>query len=201
MKGKNISEILAEFLPMLEIENWLEKVGNFSSEEIFAPFEVKNITDPSKIKESIMSADFENLDLEVRNELFAFSDNQIRDLDINLLSEAVRDEFFKKRSYLEQKLRAKNLPTEIFDYVLLGIVMGAFMEFYIQREKPKMPIDFNRNLLKILNLGYLPCGWEPKKSSETALYNPLTFIEDSLLQTQNKKVKPFDYQSGILFVW
>ena len=63
----------------------------------------------------------------------------------------------------------------------------------------EMLIDFNRNLLKILNAGYLPCGWKYSFAQEDQSYNPLTYIEESLEENLNGFEKSFNYSAGSLY--
>ena len=55
------------------------------------------------------------------------------------------------------------------------------------------------NLLKILNLGYLPCGWKANAQKLRQDYNPIAFVGDSV-KRQNNAAK-FSYDDGELYVY
>lgn len=84
----------------------------------------------------------------------------------------------------------------------MPIIVRAFQESVLMQLNHKVAIDFNRNLLRILNPGYLPCGWlySVAAPTETA-YNPMTYIADAAQTVARYANRPFDYQSGTLYVF
>ncbi|MDO5105930.1 hypothetical protein [Capnocytophaga sp.] len=192
-----IEQSTERFFAEIPFENWLGNVGKFPTDShVFSPFLVENVGDAQKVKTSIDSIAWENFDLDNRNALFAFADKHFKNLNTNDLTMVAVQKLNLKKSVLEQKIREKQLPDQVFDFVLLGVVMSAFMEFFMQEQNPKMPIDVSRNLLKILNLGYLPCGWKPQKETSEIAYDPIYFVTDNL-----QKSALFDYKSGVLLVF
>ena len=101
-----------------------------------------------------------------------------------------------KKERLIQDIRTCGLPIEAYDYSVFSIVLRAFQECGIRKICPNFRIDFNINLLKILNLGYLPCGWKHNSPKPKQAYNPITFVGDSV-RRQDK----FSYDGGILYVY
>ena len=101
-----------------------------------------------------------------------------------------------KKDHLIQDIRARGLPTETYDYSVLPIVLRAFQEYGIRKICPNFHIDFNTNLLKILNLGHLPCGWKYNTPKLRHAYNPITFVDDSV-RRQDK----ISYGDGALYVY
>lgn len=197
-KTKTTIEQSAErFFAEIPFENWLSNVGNFPIDsQVFSSFLMENVGDAQQVKTSIDSIVWENFDLDNRNTLFAFADKHFKNLATNDLATIATQKLNLKKSVLEQKIREKQLPDQVLDFVLLGVVMSAFMEFFMQEQNPKMPIDVSRNLLKILNLGYLPCGWKPQKETLETAYDPIYFVTDS-----PQKSALFDYKSGVLLVF
>lgn len=114
--------------------------------------------------------------------------------DTNLLARAVTHAFDAHKPYLRQKISAKQLPEKVWSHVLRGIVISAFMEFFMHGAKPEMRMDVGGNLLAILNTGYLPCGWLPHTPYHEGGYNPVSFAKDTSLSN-------FDYHSGVLLVY
>ena len=101
-----------------------------------------------------------------------------------------------KKDHLIQDIRAYDLPAETYDYSVLPIVLRAFQEYGIRKIYPNFRINFNTNLLKILNLGHLPCGWKHNVPKLRKAYNPITFVGDSV-----KRQDKFNYGDGVLYVY
>ena len=101
-----------------------------------------------------------------------------------------------KKDHLIQDIRARGLSAETYDYSVFPIVLRAFQEYGIRKICPNFCIDFNTNLLKILNLGYLPCSWKYNTPKPKQAYNPITFVGDSVSR-QDK----FSYGNGVLYVY
>ncbi|MGP1533299.1 MAG: hypothetical protein ACTTJF_04450 [Campylobacter sp.] len=95
-----------------------------------------------------------------------------------------------------QDIQTCGLPAETYDYSVLPIVLRAFQECGIRKICPNFRIDFNTNLLKILNLGHLPCGWKHNTPKLRQVYNPITFAGDSVRQRDK-----FSYGDGVLYVY
>ena len=112
---------------------------------------------------------------------------------------AVREILSPKKELLAQKILSRGLPIETYDYSVLPIVLRAFQEFGVRKFCPNFRTDFNMNLLKILNLGYLPCGWKANAQKLRQDYNPIAFVGDSV-KRQNNAAK-FSYDDGELYVY
>ena len=67
----------------------------------------------------------------------------------------------------------------ILHYIALRL--GAFLEYSINKVDENIKVDLNLNLLKIINDGYMPCGWSFKSE------DIIDFSERS-----------FDYSAGYL---
>ena len=85
-----------------------------------------------------------------------------------------------KKERLIQDIQTCGLPAETYDYSVLPIVLRSFQECGIRKICPNFRIDFNTNLLKILNLGYPPCGWEYNTPKPQQAYSPIKFVGDSV---------------------
>ena len=112
------------------------------------------------------------------------------------LAGVAREILSAKKDHLIQDIRARGLPAETYDYSVLPIILRAFQEYGIHKICPNFCIDFNTNLLKILNLGYLPCDWKYNAPKPRQAYNPITFVGDSVRQRDK-----FSYGDGVLYVY
>jgi hypothetical protein len=101
-----------------------------------------------------------------------------------------------RKARLIQDIQARSLPSETYDYSMLPIVLRAFQECGIRKICPNFRIDFNTNLLRMLNLGHLPCGWKYNAPNPKQAYNPITFVGDSV-RRQDK----FDHDNGVLYIY
>ena len=81
-----------------------------------------------------------------------------------------------KKERLIQDIQTWGLPIEAYDYSVLPIVLRAFQEYAIRKIRPNFRINFNTNLLRMLNLGHLPCGWKYNAPKPKQAYNPITFV-------------------------
>ncbi|MCP2040613.1 hypothetical protein L1281_001196 [Neisseria sp. HSC-16F19] len=195
MSTYSIDEALTVFMPTLDVSAWLNNVGTLADHsKLDSPFNIQALADAKHLESSITSADFEIFDLKTRNALFAFARQKMNGFDTNPLARAVTHAFDAHKPYLLQKISTKQLPETVWSHVLLGIVISAFMEFFMQRAKPQLRMDVGGNLLAILNAGYLPCGWLPNTPYHESGYNPVGFVKD-------KSLPSFDYHSGVLLVY
>nr|WP_314468316.1 hypothetical protein [uncultured Campylobacter sp.] len=112
------------------------------------------------------------------------------------LAGAAREILSVKKDRFIQDIRTNGLPAETYDYSVFPIVLCAFQEYGIRKICPNFRIDFNANLLKILNLGYLPCGWKHNVPKLRQTYNPITFVGDSV-----KRQDKLSYGDGALYVY
>ncbi|WP_346745652.1 hypothetical protein [uncultured Campylobacter sp.] len=101
-----------------------------------------------------------------------------------------------RKARLIQDTQTCGLPAETYDYSVFPIVLRAFQEYGIRKICLNFRIDFNTNLLKILNLGYLPCGWKHNAPKLRQTYNPITFVGDSV-----KRQDKLSYGDGALYVY
>ena len=101
-----------------------------------------------------------------------------------------------RKARLIQDTQTCGLPAETYDYSVLPIVLRTFQECGIRKICPNFRIDFNTNLLRMLNLGYLPCGWEYNTPKPQQAYSPTKFVGDSVSR-QDK----FSYGNGVLYVY
>ena len=120
---------------------------------------------------------------------------------INELAVEGKRIFDEYRNSLNSVLLRYKLKESVVDYILMPTLIRAFQEFYLSKVYKEMLIDFNRNLLKILNAGYLPCGWKYSFAQEDQSYNPLTYIEESLEENLNGFEKSFNYSAGSLYLF
>ena len=64
------------------------------------------------------------------------------------LAVVAREILSAKKERLVQDIQARSLPSEIYDYSVLPIVLRAFQEYAIRKIHPNFRTDFNTNLLK-----------------------------------------------------
>lgn len=203
----DIASASKKFKNGLNIENWLTNSGNgsdLSNTNYFDPFNVQFIKDSNQIKKLMKANSWANIDLESFNKILNFFDTcvEIQDKDvINDLAIEGHNILKSYQSIIKKKLVEKSLQKDVFDYIITPIIIRSFQEFYLHQYNNSMPIDFSSNLLKILNNGYLPCGWKTLKEQCEKDYNPITYIEDSFVESSNKSLQSFDYTSGILYLF
>ena len=137
-----------------------------------------------------------DIDLDIFAEICRFSDQILRQYSLTDDLAATARILSARKARLIQDIQTCDLPSETYGYSVLPIVLRAFQECGIRKICLNFRIDFNTNLLKILNLGYLPCGWKHNAPKPKQAYNPITFIGDSV-RRQDK----FSYDDGILYVY
>ncbi len=126
-------------------------------------------------------------------EICRFGDQILRQYSLtNDLAATAREILSTKKERLIQDIQTCGLPSKTYDYSVFPIVLRAFQECGIRKICPNFRIDFNTNLLKILNLGHLPCGWKHNVPKPRQDYNPITFVGDSV-RRQDK----YDYDDGV----
>ncbi|MDO5046848.1 hypothetical protein [Campylobacter sp.] len=169
---QNITQLKLEFESRLNTQNWLENIGkhHLNLEANFAPFQVK-FAKFECLTDLLKSDEWTNIDLEIFAEICHFTDQVLKAYSLmDELAKAAGEILTPRKAYLTQKIAKLGLPQETYDYALFPMVLRAFQEFGVSSANCRT--DFNTNLLKILNLGYLPCGWvynEPQKMSLTTL--------------------------------
>lgn len=197
----DIEGLKHEFESELNTQDWFKNVGKqpADTDQIFAPFCVK-FADFKRLSKLLKSNEWCDIDLDIFAEICRFSDKILRQYSLmDELACAVREILSPKKELLAQKILSRGLPIETYDYSVLPIVLRAFQEFGVRKFCPNFRIDFNMNLLKILNLGYLPCGWKANAQKLRQDYNPIAFVGDSV-KRQNNAAK-FSYDDGELYVY
>ena len=194
----DIEQLKSEFESRLKAQNWVKSVGKHSldADEIFAPFRIK-FAKFEQLSKLLKSNEWNNIDLDIFAEICHFSDQILRQCSLtDELAGAAREILSVKKDHLIQDIRACGLPAETYDYSVFPIVLRAFQEYGIRKICPNFRIDFNTNLLKILILGYLPCGWKHNVPKLRKAYNPITFVGDSV-----KRQDKFNYGDGVLYIY
>ena len=130
-------------------------------------------------------------------EICRFGDQILRQYPLtNDLAATAREILSTKKERLIQDIQTCGLPSKTYDYSVFPIVLRAFQECGIRKICSNFRIDFNTNLLKILNLGYLRCGWKHNAPKPWQAYDPITFVGDSVRQRDK-----FSYGDGVLYVY
>ena len=80
-------------------------------------------------------------------------------------------------------------------------LVRGFQEFYVSKLHKNMLINFNRNLIFLLNLGYLPCGWKYSPIWKNHPNNLVVHLDNSSKENLKTHVKSFDYSSGTLYLF
>ena len=194
----DVKQLKSEFEHELNTQNWFKNIGNHSLDidKNFAPFCVK-FAKFEYLSKQLKSNEWSDIDLNIFAEICRFIGQILRQYSLtDELAGAAKEILSVKKDHLIQDIRAHDLPAETYDYSVLPIVLRAFQEYTIRKVRPNFRIDFNANLLKILNLGYLPCGWKYNAPKLRQAYNPITFVGDSVRQ-QDK----FSYGDGVLYVY
>ena len=194
----NIEQLKSEFERELNTQNWFKNIGKHSldADKIFVPFCVK-LAKFEQLSKLLKSNEWSNIDLDIFAEICRFSDQILRHYSLtDELAGVAREILSVKKDHLIQDIRAHDLPAETYDYSVFPIVPRAFQEYGIRKICPNFRIDFNTNLLKILNLCYLPCGWKHNVPKLRKAYNPITFVGDSV-----KRQDKFSYGDGALYVY
>ena len=173
-------QLKSEFERELNTKNWFKNIGNHSldADKIFAPFRVK-FTKFKQLPKLLKSNEWSDIDLDIFAEICRFSDQILRQYSLmDDLAGVAREILSAKKDHLIQDIRARGLPTETYDYSVPSIVLRAFQEYGIRKICPNFRIDFNTNLLKILNLGHFPCGWKHNTPKLRKVYNLIAFVGD-----------------------
>ena len=194
----DIEQLKSEFENGLNTQNWFKSVGKhpLDADKIFVPFRVK-FAKFEQLPKLLKSNEWNDIDLDIFAEICRFSDKFLRQCSLtNELAGVAREILSAKKDRLIQDIRARGLSAETYDYSVFPIVLRAFQEYGIRKICQNFRIDFNTNLLKILNLGYLPCGWKHNTPKLQQAYNPITFVGDSV-RRQDK----FSYGDGVLYVY
>jgi len=178
----DIEQLKSEFESGLNTQNWFNNLGNHSldADKIFAPFSVK-FAKFEQLPKLLKSNEWNDIDLDIFAEIYHFSDQILRQYSLmDELAGVAMEILSAKKDHLIQDIRARGLPAETYDYSALPIVLRAFQEYGIRKICPNFRIDFNTNLLKILNLGYLPCYWKYNAPKLRKAYNPIIFVGNSV---------------------
>ena len=194
----NIEQLKSEFERELNTQNWFKNIGKHSldADKIFVPFCVK-LAKFEQLSKLLKSNEWSTIDLDIFAEICRFSDQILRHYSLtDDLAATAREILSTKKERLVQDILTCGLPVKTYDYSVFPIVLRAFQEYGIRKICPNFCIDFNTNLLKILNLGYLPCGWKHNAPKPRQAYNPITFVGDSVRQ-QDK----FSYGDGVLYIY
>ena len=143
------------------------------------------------------SNEWSDINLDISAEICRFSDQILRQYSLtDDLAATAREILSTKKERLIQDIQTCGLPAETYYYSVFPIVLRAFQEYGIRKIYSNFRIDFNTNLLKILNLGYLPCGREYNVPKFQQAYDPITFVGDRVKQ-QDK----FGYDDGALYIY
>jgi hypothetical protein len=194
----NIEQLKSEFESELNTQNWFNNVANHSldADKIFVQFCVK-FAKFEQLSKLLKSNEWSNIDLDIFAEICRFSDQILRHYSLtDDLVATAREILSTKKERLIQDIQTCGLPSETYDYSVFPIVLRVFQECGIRKICPNFRIDFNTNLLKILNLGYLPCGWKHNVPKLRKAYNSITFVGDSV-----KRQDKFSYGDGALYVY
>lgn len=200
----DIQYLSEEFKKTICINNWLTNIGNDHDldDRIFLPFNIQHVKRKEQAYKLMRSDEWTNIDIEVFNNMLAFLDFYSKNKNIiNELAVEGKRIFDEYRNSLNSVLLRYKLKESVVDYILMPTLIRAFQEFYLSKVYKEMLIDFNRNLLKILNAGYLPCGWKYSFAQEDQSYNPLTYIEEYLEENLNGFEKSFNYSAGSLYLF
>lgn len=178
----NIEQLKSEFESELNTKNWFKNIGNHSldTDKKFAPFCVK-FAKFEQLSKLLKWNEWSDIDLDIFAEICRFSDQILRYYSLtDDLADAAREILSTKKERFIQDIQTCGLPAETYDYSVLPIVLRAFQECGIRKICPNFRIDFNTNLLRMLNLGYLPCGWEYNTPKPQQAYSPIKFVGDSV---------------------
>lgn len=194
----NIEQLKSEFERELNTQNWFKNIGKHSldADKIFVPFCVK-FAKFEQLPKLLKSNEWRDIDLDIFAEICRFRDQILRQYSLtDELAGSAREILSAKKDHLIQDIRARGLPVETYDYSVLPIVLRAFQEYGIHKICPNSRIDFNTNLLKILNLGYLPCDWKYNAPKPKQAYNPIILVGDSV-----RRQYKFDHDNGVLYIY
>ncbi len=194
----DIEQLKSEFESELNTQNWFKNIGNHSldTDKNFAPFCVK-FAKFEQLSKLLKSNEWSDIDLDIFAEICHFSDQILRQYSLmDEIAAAAREILSVEKERSVQDIQMLDLPSETYDYSVFPIVLRAFQEYTIRKVRPNFRIDFNANLLKILNLGYLPSSWKYNAPKLRQAYNPITFVGDSVKQRDK-----FSYGGGILYVY
>lgn len=149
----DVKQLKSEFEHELNTQNWFKNIGNHSLDidKNFAPFCVK-FAKFEYLSKQLKSNEWSDIDLNIFAEICRFIGQILRQYSLtDELAGAAKEILSVKKDHLIQDIRAHDLPAETYDYSVLPIVLRAFQEYTIRKVRPNFRIDFNANLLKILN--------------------------------------------------
>ena len=149
----DVKQLKSEFEHELNTQNWFKNIGNHSldTDKNFAPFCVK-FAKFEYLSKQLKSNEWSDIDLDIFAEICRFSDQILRYYSLtDDLADAAREILSTKKERFIQDIQTCGLPAETYDYSVLPIVLRAFQEYTIRKVRPNFRIDFNANLLKILN--------------------------------------------------
>ena len=176
----DIEQLKSEFKSELNTQNWFKSVDKHSldADKIFSLFRVK-FAKFEQLPKLLKSNEWNDIDIDIFVKIYHFSDQILRQYSLmDDLAGVAREILSAKKDHLIQDIRARGLPTETYDYSVPSIVLRAFQEYGIRKICPNFRIDFNTNLLKILNLGHFPCGWKHNTPKLRKVYNLIAFVGD-----------------------
>ena len=150
-----------------------------------------------------MKADaWTNIDIDVFNDILEFLEMHSMDGSIiNDLAAEGKNIFDKNKTYLTHRLISYKINENVADYILMPALVRGFQEFYVSKLHKNMLINFNRNLISLLNLGYLPCGWKYSPIWKNHPNNLVVHLDNSSKENLKTHVKSFDYSSGTLYLF
>ena len=66
--------------------------------------------------------------------------------------------FYRRKKVADAKIQVFSFPIKTYSQLALAIALRTFQVFIVRKIFQNFRVGFNTNLLKILNLGYLPCS-------------------------------------------
>ena len=188
MNKETITSILNEFQGNLCFDNWLRKIGDFPEEQRkqLYPFSCKKIVALKDAKKWIADDElWEGVQSASNNYLFNLFQNATgKGAMVNEFGQCIAKCFHSHESLLKEKIKESKLKTDDTYIALYSIVLGAFLEYSINKMDENIKVDLNLNLLKIINDGYMPCGW--------------SFKSEDIIEFSER---PFDYSAGYLYIY
>lgn len=189
MENKEIAKnILNDFKAELNFDNWLENIGKFpkNREKVYS-FNCKKIETLQEAKKWISNDElWEGVQRASSNYLFNLFQSQTGKGEmVDEFGQCIANFFHTHQALIKNKIKEKKLKVDDTYIALYSITLEAFIEFSINKVSKNININLNLELLKLINEGYLPCGWQ--------FYQPKLITEYSNI--------PFDYSSGCLYIY
>ena len=200
----DIQIVSQEFRQTLQINNWLNNIGNHQNygSSILSPFNIQFITEKDRVYRCMKADAWTNIDIDVFNDILEFLEmHSIDGSIINNLAAESKNIFDENKTYLTHRLISYKINENVADYILMPALVRGFQEFYVSRLHKNMLINFNRNLISLLNLGYLPCGWKYSPIWKNHPNNLVVHLDNSSKENLKTHVKSFDYSSGTLYLF